>query len=75
MTDGTMLMKIKHHSVIKFLIKQEKFQKINDVEMVAVYQDSTSVLSTIQKCSSKFKGDRESIKDNPQSGEPPQKKM
>ncbi|KAJ8724154.1 hypothetical protein PYW07_008134 [Mythimna separata] len=68
MTDSTMMKKIEHRAVIKFLTKQGKTQKIIHEEMVAVYQDSAPSLSTIQKWSSEFKRGRESIEDDPRAG-------
>ncbi|KAF7252037.1 Low-density lipoprotein receptor class A domain-containing protein 3 [Varanus komodoensis] len=70
MTDSTMLKKIEHCAVIKFLTKQGKSQKIIHKEMVAIYQDSAPSLSTVQKWSSEFKRGRESIEDDPRSGGP-----
>lgn len=70
MTDATMIKKIEHRAVIKFLTKQGKSQKIIHEEMVAVYQDSAPSLSTVQKWSSEFKRGRESIEDDPRSGGP-----
>lgn len=70
MTDATMLRKIEHRAVIKFLTKQGKTQKIIHEEMVAVYHDSAPSLSTIQKWSSEFKRGRESIEDDPRAGGP-----
>ncbi|KAF7235648.1 hypothetical protein EYD10_17547, partial [Varanus komodoensis] len=70
MTDTTMLKKIEHRAVIKFLTKQGKSQKIIHEEMVAIYQDSAPSLSTVQKWSSEFKRGRESIEDDPRSGGP-----
>uniref|UniRef100_A0A8D2LRM9 Mos1 transposase HTH domain-containing protein n=1 Tax=Varanus komodoensis TaxID=61221 RepID=A0A8D2LRM9_VARKO len=70
MTDTTMLKKMKHHAVIKFLTKQGKSQNIIHKEMVAIYQDSAPSLSTVQKWSSEFKRGRESIEDDPHSGRP-----
>uniref|UniRef100_A0A8D2LVX9 Mos1 transposase HTH domain-containing protein n=1 Tax=Varanus komodoensis TaxID=61221 RepID=A0A8D2LVX9_VARKO len=62
--------KIEHHTVIKFLTKQGKSQKIIHEEMMAVYQDSAPSLSTVQKWSSELKRGRESIEDDPRSGGP-----
>lgn len=70
MTDATMIQKIEHRAVIKFLTKQGKSQKIILEEMVAVYQDSAPSLSTVQKWSSEFKRGRESIEDDSRSGGP-----
>lgn len=70
MTDTTMMKKIEHRAVIKFLTKQGKSQKIIHEEMVAVYQDCAPSLSTVQKWSSEFKRGRESIEDDPRSGGP-----
>ncbi|XP_026332209.1 uncharacterized protein LOC113239419 [Hyposmocoma kahamanoa] len=70
MTDATMLTKIEHRAVIKFLTKQGKIQKVIHEEMVAVYQDSVPSLSTIQKWSSEFKRGRESIEDDTHAGGP-----
>lgn len=70
MTDATMMKKIEHRAVIKFLTKQGKSQKIIHEEMVAVYKDSAPSLSTIQKWASVFKRGRESIEDDPRSGGP-----
>lgn len=70
MTDATMLKKIEHRAVIKFLTKQGKSQKTIHEEMVAVYQESAPSLSTVQKWSSEFKRGRESIEDDPRSGGP-----
>lgn len=70
MTDTTMLKKIEHRAVIKFLTKQGKTQKVIHEEMMAVYQDSAPSLSTIQKWSSEFKWGRESIEDDPRAGGP-----
>lgn len=70
MSDATMLKKIEHRAVIKFLTKQGKSQKIIHEEMVAVYGGSAPSLSTVQKWSSEFKRGRESIEDDPRSGGP-----
>lgn len=70
MTDATMLTKIEHRAVIKFLTKQGKSQKTIHEEMRAVYQESAPSLSTVQKWSSEFKRGRESIEDDPRSGGP-----
>lgn len=70
MCDATMIVKIEHRAVIKFLTKQGKSQKNIHEEMVAVYQDSAPSLSTVQKWSSEFKRGRESIEDDTRSGGP-----
>ncbi|XP_017465716.1 PREDICTED: uncharacterized protein LOC108358753 [Rhagoletis zephyria] len=70
MADATMLKKIEHHAVIKFLTKQGKSQKTIFEEMVAVHHDFAPSLSTIQKWSSEFKRGRESIEDDPRLGGP-----
>uniref|UniRef100_A0A8D2J316 Mos1 transposase HTH domain-containing protein n=1 Tax=Varanus komodoensis TaxID=61221 RepID=A0A8D2J316_VARKO len=67
-TDKTMLKKSEHCTVIKFLTKQGKSQKIIHEEMVAIYQDSAPSLSIVQKWSSEFKRGRESTEDDPRSG-------
>ncbi|XP_055906779.1 protein GVQW3-like [Eupeodes corollae] len=68
MATKTMMVKIEHRAVIKFLTKQGKSQKTIHEEMVAVYQGSAPSLSTVQKWSSEFKRGRESIEDDPRSG-------
>lgn len=45
MTDATMLVKKEHCSVIEFLTKQEKPQKVIFEEMVAVYQFKSGQVS------------------------------
>lgn len=70
MSELTMLTKLEHRSVIKFLTKQGKNQKTIKEEMDCVYRKSAPSLSTIQKWSSEFKRGRESIEDDPRPGRP-----
>ena len=64
------MQKIEHRTVIKFLAKQRKNQKIIFDEMKAAYEESAPSLSTVQKLSNEFKTDRESNEDDPRAGRP-----
>lgn len=70
MSDFTMLIKLEHRAVIKFLTKQGKNQKYIKEEMDLVYRESAPSLSTVQKWSNEFKRGRESIEDDPRPGRP-----